>query len=444
MTPPFEKAKTLRDVRRQAQLEPLPAGDPRYVDLDKARGQHVVKRFLKLLEHDAACTSQDDDGACVHLAYAGHRGCGKSTELFRLQKELEAGATYCAYFDAHPELMMGDLEYTDVLLYIAQKIVEDAASKVTLDQSVLQAVENYFVDVTEISREEIKKEIALETSAKGKVNVPFLFELLAGITARIGGSASTAKELRTRFQKRPDQLINQVNLLLEHVTERLKSIGKTRPLLILDSLDRLQPAIVERAIVLEARVFSQLKINLILTVPLASIYLPTGETLNTQGIKEVVLPMVAVRDKGQPWDQVNEAHVNTLCELISARVDVGAVFEDPALVREMVLLSGGSFRELFELLSEAALEADALPITRANLEVAARQVWRSFSAALSFDDRRLLRDIHRMQAADRKSEAFRLLFHRFALEYNGMVWADVHPLIMKFDEHFNNLLKADA
>ncbi|MEF3697639.1 hypothetical protein [Desulfolutivibrio sp.] len=442
MTTPFEKAKTLRDIRREARLEALPADDPRYVPLDAARGQHVVKRFLKLLEHDGECLPQEPDAPCVHLAYAGHRGCGKTTELNRLKKQLEEDGIYCAYFDAHPELVMGDLEYTDVLLYIAQKMLEDVAKQVELDPRVLEPVEHYFTEVTEISREEIKKEVSLETSARAEGGVPFLFKLLAGITARIGGSASTAKELRTRLQKRPDQLIGAVNLLLDHVTEKLKELGQNKPLLILDSLDRLQPPVVERAILLEARVFTQLHINLILTVPLASIYIPSGESLTSQGIKVIALPMVSVRDKDQSWSQENAGHVDTLCKLIHARIDVNAVFENPELVREMVLLSGGSFRELFELLGEAALEADELPITRAHFEVGARQVWRAYSAPLRFEDRKMLVRIHQDKQVDHTPDAFRLLFHRFALEYNGRGWADVHPLIMQFDERFKTLLES--
>lgn len=428
MTTPFQKAKTLLDVRRQAQLEPLPADDARYVPLDAVRGQHVVKRFLKLLE---------DDSKCMHIAYAGHRGCGKTTELFRLKKEVERTNIYCAYLDAHPELIMGDLEYTDVLLYIAQKIIEDVTnSNVSLNTGVLKAVEDYFTEVTKITRNEIKKEVSLHASAEAAAGIPWLGKLLAGINARIAGSSAAATELRTRLKRRPDHLIDAVNQLLGHVSEQLGKTGKSRLLLILDSLDRLQPKVIEQAVLREARLIAQLKINLILTVPLAAIYMPGGETLADQGVTPLTLPMVAVRDRDQPWNQVNTAHVAKLSELISTRVDVATVFQDPAIIREMVLLSGGSFRELFDLLAESAMAADETPITHAHFETAARQVWNAFKAPLQFDDRDLLLEIHREKAVDHREKTFRLLFHRFALEYNGHGWADVHPLVMKFDERF--------
>jgi len=434
MSPVFEKAKTLRDIRRQVQLEPLPAGDPRYVNLDDVRGERLIHRFIKLLDTDD----------CVHLAYAGHRGSGKTTELFRLMRHLDQSDTFCAYFDAHPELATGDLEYTDVLLYIAQKVLGKAAEQVSLNEHVLRAVEEYFVEVTKITREEIRSEVAVKASATAEGGIPFLFKLLASINARIGGSSTQARELRGSFQKRPDQLIETVNLLLEHVTERLRSIGKTKVMLILDSLDRLQPDVIEKAVLQQARVFTQLKTNLILTVPLAAIYLPTGETLQSQGLKALVLPMIAVRDKAQSWAEHNPAHVARLSELIRARIAADDVFADPDLVSEMVLLSGGSFRELFELVGEAALQADELPITREHIEIAARYVWRAFKAPLRFEDRGLLAEIHRIKECDHRPDVFRLLFHRFALEYNGVGWADVHPLIMRFDERFQQLVGQPA
>lgn len=431
---PFEKAKTLRDVRRQAQVEPLPADDPRYVPLDDVRGKKVVTRLLRLLE---------DDEECVHLAYAGHRGSGKTTELFRLIKELEKKGVFCVYFDAHPELNMGDIEYTDILLYIAQKVVAVALEHVELNNNVLEAVVNYFVEVTKIDKEEVKTEASLESSAKSGFRIPFIVDLLMAINARISGSSSHAKELRTNLQKRPDQLIENVNILIEHVRDQLKTIGKNKLVLILDSLDRLQAKAIQAAVVDHARVYTQLRINLILTVPLASIYLPKGETLDSQGMKLFVLPMVAVRDKNQPWDEVNKIHIEELKKLITMRIDTDIVFEDESIVHEMVLLSGGSFRELFELVGESALEADALPITKENFELASKRVWSAFKAPLKFDDRKYLVDIHREKECDHREESFQLLFHRFALEYNGEGWADVHPLIMRFDTRFKQQLGTD-
>jgi DNA polymerase III delta prime subunit len=435
MSAAFKKATTLLDVRRQAQLGPLDADDKdRYVDLDGVRGEHIISRFLGILQ---------DEERFAHIAFAGHRGGGKTTLLKRLIKQFEAQNGYCAYFDAHPELIMEDLEYTDVLLYVAQKIVEDVsqAPGVTLDSNVLKTVENYFVEATQIDREEVKKEIALSTEAKARYGFPFLVEFLASINARISGSSTAAKELRNKILKRPDQLISNVNLLLTHVAETLRAMGKTKILLIMDSLDRLQPEVMERAFIREALVFTRLEINLIMTVPLANIYLPTGESLLDQGVKTVTLPMVAVRGKEQSWEEANDVHVSTLSELITKRVDIKTVFEPEDLVREMVLLSGGSFRELFDLLTEAALAAGTPPITRAHLDIAARYVWNAFKAPLNEQDRQHLVKVHLEKNCDRTTEAYRLLFRRFALEYNGEGWADVHPLIMRFDERFKKLLE---
>ncbi len=67
-------------IKAMAQCNPdeaLPAEDPRYVDLDRIRGISVHRNILKKLataDHECYC----------HVALAGHRGSGKSTELNRL------------------------------------------------------------------------------------------------------------------------------------------------------------------------------------------------------------------------------------------------------------------------------------------------------------------------------------------------------------------------
>ncbi|MFN6569562.1 hypothetical protein [Dendronalium sp. ChiSLP03b] len=57
--------------------------------------------------------------------YAGHRGAGKSTELLRLQKNLNDRGCFVVYFaaddqDIEPE----DAQYTDILLACTRRLLE--------------------------------------------------------------------------------------------------------------------------------------------------------------------------------------------------------------------------------------------------------------------------------------------------------------------------------
>lgn len=62
-------------------LEPLPSGDPRWIDCTNARGDTDVEGLLaQRIEGASRSTIQ---------LISGHRGCGKSTELLRLAERLE-------------------------------------------------------------------------------------------------------------------------------------------------------------------------------------------------------------------------------------------------------------------------------------------------------------------------------------------------------------------
>jgi hypothetical protein len=47
---------------------------------------------------------------------AGHRGCGKSTELLLLKDRLEREGYFVVYFDSALEVDMNDVDYADILL----------------------------------------------------------------------------------------------------------------------------------------------------------------------------------------------------------------------------------------------------------------------------------------------------------------------------------------
>ncbi|NJO10986.1 MAG: hypothetical protein HC840_24850 [Leptolyngbyaceae cyanobacterium RM2_2_4] len=69
---------TLRNIYNAFDpFEPLPAGDPVYVNCSKVRGAENI-----LLDLGRQILLSD---RLTHQLYTGHRGAGKSTELLRLR-----------------------------------------------------------------------------------------------------------------------------------------------------------------------------------------------------------------------------------------------------------------------------------------------------------------------------------------------------------------------
>ena len=71
---------------------PLKANDLRYVDLTESRGG---KHFATSITRNI---SRSDEHAQVKILFAGHRGSGKTTELFRLKHELEEKQFFTIYY----------------------------------------------------------------------------------------------------------------------------------------------------------------------------------------------------------------------------------------------------------------------------------------------------------------------------------------------------------
>jgi len=94
---------------------------------------------------------------------------------------------------------------------------------------------------------------------------------------------------------------------------------------------------------------------MIYTVPISLIYEPKREAL-PDVFKNVVLPMIKIRERGQSWDQIYPEGIKSLIEVIERRVEIDKVFSSPDLVKKIVLKSGGSLRELMRLVQEACLE----------------------------------------------------------------------------------------
>jgi len=102
---------------------PLPAGDSRYVDCGEERGTQFLLRTIR----DAI-----DTGGDVAQLLCGNRGCGKTTELFRLQKELEAN-WFVVYLDADSALDLNDVDGNDLVLAIAAGVWDALKEHTSLD-----------------------------------------------------------------------------------------------------------------------------------------------------------------------------------------------------------------------------------------------------------------------------------------------------------------------
>ena len=121
----------------------------------------------------------------LHVAFASHRGAGKTTELNRLADEISP--RYCAvYFEANVELDATKFEIEDLLLVIARVVEERMRAEGTpLPEASLRKVEDFFSKVvfTDDAGTRFMAKVAAEAKLKG--GVPFFATLMANLTSSL-------------------------------------------------------------------------------------------------------------------------------------------------------------------------------------------------------------------------------------------------------------------
>lgn len=145
----FKKAERLEEVANETTVGPLQIGDPRYVDL--LAGRQIDDRKILLLRlEDAAQFEQ-----YAKIGFTGHRGCGKTTELNQLAKELSE-----KFFSVHlflkPDLE-NDFDYTALFLWLVEELASRFENeKMPLNNKLVDDVTNWFAKKTFEDVESVK------------------------------------------------------------------------------------------------------------------------------------------------------------------------------------------------------------------------------------------------------------------------------------------------
>lgn len=399
---------------------PLKSGDKRFVDLTEARGirSNVAKKIANKIKHAEA-------GSFHHQLVSGHRGCGKSTELFQLQAQLESDGFFVVYFDVEDVLDLADIKYQDVLVAITREIEErlrDAG--IELNASLRQDLDQWFAEKILISEQKIEGEVSLKTEFGMDSKLPLLARALALVTSHIKASSNRRKEIRHKLDNVLGDFIERLNVLISNARQMVRDGGNHDLVVIVDGLEKMhyrEEDGTSNQSVLFIRHADQLKspqCHIIYTLP---IFLAFSANLGHAYSDElVILPMV---------NQNNEEGVKALRQVVSSRVAIEDVFENPASVDQLIEMCGGSVRDLLRLVR---LSADNFPdkINDDDVEDATSRMAKEFDRILRDEDLPTLARISNTQRLSGEQSENRLLNLRLVHEYeNGLRWADVHPMV---------------
>jgi hypothetical protein len=408
------------------QLEsPVGPNDAVYVDYfaDLAK-YHLTSDPILQLAQTIEFAANDENGA-LHLL-SGQRSSGKSSELLRLKKQLEADGFEVWMTDLDNILNSTEpLDIPGFLLAAASELVKQ------LDSTRDLAKNNFLSGLASFFQQEVKIE-------------GFQFEANLGLfksklDLSLKGSSELRQLLIARLQSQIDSIWHQVDVFISALAA--KRGGKVA--WIMDSLDRVigqfnnTREVANSVTMMFSQHADKLRFKGVSTIAVVHPWLAASTGAALRADSWTFLPSIRVRQRnGEP--DLNRLQI--LFDISLKRIPNLFDLIDLDKVRTLALASGGDLRGYFMLLRNAAVKA----ATKNKGEQAVEQAMveqvisdaRNQLLPISDDVRAWLAKIHRNKDAVLAThpdilELARLLNGKFVMNYrNGDDWYDVNPLLV--------------
>lgn len=360
-----------------------PASINFYVDCAEARGDSALtQRVQENLRRSTAP---------LQFLFSGHIGCGKSSELLDLKRELEnphPKVGHKRYFtivlDAEEYLDDFDVAPTDILLAIVAEIGAALYDKgIHLKDSYFQKRLDEIKDLLLTEIQPTKVELDLGT-------VKTEFQLLKK-------NPVARRQVRERLLPRMTSMLEEINTVFDRArleVQKLKVKAGEEPysdlVLIVDSLEKIQRvgevaeglASHRELFIEKAPQLTGLGANVIYTIPLSLARSDSQQLKQRYGSDPLVLPMVKVFQRGthEPYP----LGLQFLRELLTQRLN-GHKLEEvfaPDALNFLLENSGGHVRNLMLFVREACTFTETTPIPLQAAHRAITQTVRGYAVGI--------------------------------------------------------------
>ena len=391
-------------------FRPLPAGDPAYVDCTDVRGDGDI------LEAVGREILYSDRKTCQ--LYAGHRGAGKSTELLRLQKDLDEKGFFVVYFAAdEADIDPEDVQYTDILLACTRNILT-ALKDIADSQPVLNWLKERCEDLKDLLQTKISID---ELSIEAQVSQ------FAKITTKIRSEPSERRKIRDLINPHTTTLTTALNEFIRDAKKNLPS-GYHELVLIADNLDRIVPirqtdgrSNHDEIFIDRNEQLKNLDCHLVYTIPISLLYSDRAASLTEIYGLPQVLPMIMVKTpENEPFSpgldkviEILQKRLNT----VDASKSIVDFFESRSSLEMLCLMSGGHARNLLLLMKEALKYTTSLPITNKALQRSFSELRKTYKDTIYANEWEALANVHYSKEIVNDQLHRGLLFNRCILEY---------------------------
>jgi energy-coupling factor transporter ATP-binding protein EcfA2 len=424
------RAKSLKEAFRICDINPLTGEGLQnyYVDLASVRKTEAIEGVNTILDFQEA-------GQFCTILFTGHRGCGKSTELQRIQSQWQQDYRVI-YLEANEETDINDAEYTDLYLIVIKQVeFEMRRLGLKFDSQLLKGFEDWFKEVTNETEQTVESSVSIEGEASLGGNAPFIAKLLVKLLAQIKGADKRKTVIRQTLQRDISRLKADINLLLKDAYAKVKRIHPKGFLLIFDNLDRVPPNVGNHLFFDYSAQLQELNCTVIYTVPI-SVLCSTKNIINAFGEPHIVSMVGCYQlDRTQCDLQYNPEGLKGLAQIVAKRVDVDLVFEGKQQVIDLAKASGGHVRQLMQMMRSAAQTASTRKhdrILAEDVQYAVKQQQFNFERFVPDEHYALLAKVCISKNVSKDEIGQLMLFNTSVLEYNGLDrWNYPNPAVRR-------------
>lgn len=404
-----------------------------YVDLDDLRGVEqgnadVVERMSRkifLAEGKPTCQ-----------VLAGHKGSGKSTELRRMQHDLESHDTkkmFVVFCEVDEDIDRNDVDFPDLLVAIVRQLASQLKKRceITLKSGLFkhrfERVKNFLGSEVEIDK------LGLETG-------------LVSLGLTIKGSPDARAEIRKLMEPDTGNLLHAANDVISQAVSELSEKGYQGLVILVDDLDKMtvRPhadagcSTEEYLFVKRAAQLTGFNCHVVYSMPISLAYSHQNANIKASyGGHVPLVPMTKIATR-PPTSIPHTPGVEKFRQIIERRLKKASatmenLVDGTTVIDELIALSGGQPSELMMLVREAII-ARGLPIRHESLARALREGKREYARQLRTEHDSIINRVRKTGSFERTQESeplFReLLESRAILQYvNDDDWYAVNPMV---------------
>ena len=357
----------------------------------------------------------------VKILFAGQSKSGKTTELFRLIKELE-DKYFTVYYSVFRDMEPADLKYQDLLILAAIKLTGEAIERgVKIDKALTKLLSDWF---TQISGK------VFETRIKEKTKGLNIGAALKYFVAELGLGFKTEATVRTEVRKKLEPKVGEIIEKIDLLAATIKNNTQKDPLLIIDDLEKVDMLVAEEIFYGHAQTLGRPNLRIIYLFPKALTYTDKGRLVANQLSNPIHLPNIMTSNrKGES----NDSGLNLLRQIILKRMEK-SLFDSDAF-DYLLKTSNGVLSDLFSILAGAcitALSNENSRITWNAVDIHFKQLTDQFRRAIREEYYTTLAQVYKEKTTVNDQYLWDMLHILAMLEYRDEegIFYDVHPAVV--------------